>query len=169
MVIITLKWIILLEILQTSFSKMANWKAPGPDNIHGYWWKQLSRLHCRTLTHLQDLLMSSPPDWMTTGKTVLIKKDKSKPNTPSNYRPITCLCTIWKIMTSIISKQMNIHLNANDILPEQQKGCREKTRGTKDQLLIDKIVLKESRHYKKIYILHISIIKKHSIRFHIHG
>jgi len=52
------------------------------------------------------------------------------------------------------------------LLPDGQKGCRRNTRGTKDQLLIDKMVLKNSRRhtspnmawidYKKVYdmVLH---------------
>ena len=34
----------------------------------------------------------------------------------------------------------------NDVLPHEQNGCEKKLRGTKDQLLIDKLVLK---HCKK--------------------
>ena len=32
-----------------------------------------------------------------------------------------------------------------NLLPEEQKGCRRKSRGTKDQLLIDKTILKDCR------------------------
>ena len=32
-----------------------------------------------------------------------------------------------------------------NLFPEEQKGCRRKSRGTKDQLLIDKAVLKDCR------------------------
>ena len=35
------------------------------------------------------------------------------------------------------------------LLPEKQKGCRRKNRGTKDQLLIDKTVLKDCRKRRK--------------------
>ena len=37
------------------------------------------------------------------------------------------------------------HLDSNDLLPVEQKGCRRRTRGTKDQLLIDKMVLRDSK------------------------
>ena len=35
-----------------------------------------------------------------------------------------------------------------DLLPNEQKGCRKNSRGTKDQLLIDKAILKncQRRH-----------------------
>ena len=32
-----------------------------------------------------------------------------------------------------------------NLLPEEQKGCRRKSRRTKDQLLIDKTILKDCR------------------------
>jgi len=63
------------------------------------------------------------------------------------------------------------HLHRNGLLPDGQKGCRRNTRGTKDQLLIDKMVLKNSRRhtspnmawidYKKVYdmVLHSWILE----------
>ena len=37
------------------------------------------------------------------------------------------------------------HLDENGILPEEQKGCKRGSRGTKDQLLIDKCVLRDCK------------------------
>ena len=34
---------------------------------------------------------------------------------------------------------------SENLLPEEQKGCRRKSKGTKDQLLIDKTILKDYR------------------------
>ena len=36
-----------------------------------------------------------------------------------------------------------------NLLPEEQKGCRRKSRGMKDQLLIDKTILKDCRKRRK--------------------
>ena len=61
---------------------MATWKVPGPHGVHGY---------CINACHLQiGITRGEVPDWMTTGQTVLILKDKSKGNEVSNYRPLTC-------------------------------------------------------------------------------
>ncbi len=86
---------------------------------------------------------------MTKGRTILIQKDKAKGNTSSNYRPITCLPIAWKILTGILAGEVYWFLNDNMLLPEEQKGCRKKTRGTSDLLYIDKMVLKEARARKK--------------------
>ena len=37
----------------------------------------------------------------------------------------------------------------NDALPAEQKGCRRKSRGTKDQLLIDNMVLADCKRKHK--------------------
>ena len=85
---------------------------------------------------------------MTTGRTSLVQKDKSKGNIASNYRPITCLPIMWKLLTGIISERLYNYLEETNTIPHQQKGCRRKCRGTKDQLLIDKMVMKNSRRRK---------------------
>ena len=41
------------------------------------------------------------PKWMTTGKTILCQKDPDKGNAVDNYRSISCLPLMWKLMTGI--------------------------------------------------------------------
>ena len=104
----------------------------------------------------------SLPAWMTHGRTVLCQKDPRKSNSVENYRPITCLPVMVKRLTELIAEKMYDYLAPEKLLPEEQKGCRRGRRGTKDQLLINKTVLKDSkkRHtnlsmawidYKKAY------------------
>ena len=62
----------------------------------------------------------------------------------SNYRPITCLPLMWKLLTGDIYS----HLEENDLLPVEQKDCRKNNRSTKDQLLIDKAVMKNCKWRK---------------------
>ena len=48
--------------------KMPNWKAPGPDNVEGYWLKNLTQLHDTLVVYLQECLDSEVvPDWLTKG------------------------------------------------------------------------------------------------------
>jgi len=49
------------------------------------------------------------------------------------------------MLMGIIAEHIYGHLDRNGLLPDEQKGCRRKTQGTKDQLLIDKMVLKNCR------------------------
>ena len=82
---------------------------------------------------------------MTTGRTVLLLKDKSEVNEVSNYRPITCLPLMWKLLTGVVAVEIYSHLEKNDLLPEEQKMCPRNSRGTKEQLSIDKAVTKNCR------------------------
>ena len=85
---------------------------------------------------------------MTTGRTVLIQKDKTKGTAPGNYRPITCLPIVWKLMTSMVAEEIYRHLEDNDLIGEEQKGCRSGYKGTKDHLMLDKVILKDCKNRK---------------------
>ena len=85
---------------------------------------------------------------MITGKTTLLIKNKEKGAVPSNYRPITCLPTTFKLVTAIIAEAIQNHLEQNGLIPEEQKGSRRKSRGTKNQLLIDKMILRNAKRRK---------------------
>ena len=102
-------------------------------------------------------------EWMTYSLTVLCQKDPLKGNT-ADPRPITCLPLTWKILTEVIAEEMYDYLEREKILPEEQKGSKRGSCGTKDQLLSDKTVLKDciKRHtnltmtwidYRKAYEL----------------
>ena len=46
------------------------------------------------------------PSWLTGGRTALLQKDKSKDNVASNYRPITCLQLMWKLLSGVTADQI---------------------------------------------------------------
>ena len=143
-------------MVRKALKKMKNWKAAGADGVQGFWLKNLTCLHDRLAEQLQTVLNGDIPNWMTTGRTSLILKDPKHPEKESNYRPITCLPTIWKLLTSIISDQIYNFLDSNNLIPWQQKGNKRKSRGTKDQLLIDKLIMnmakKKKRNLRMIWI-----------------
>ena len=85
---------------------------------------------------------------MTYGRTVSCQKDAAKGNAVDNFRPITCLPLMWKLLTGIIADDMYNFMERENLLPEEQKGCRRKSRGTKDQLLIDKTILRDCKRRK---------------------
>ena len=116
----------------------------------GFWLKNVSSLHERVRLQLKECLDSGfVPSWLTTGKTSLLQKDKSKVNVVSNHRPITCLPLMWKLLTGLIADHMYAHLNQEKLLPEEQKGCREGSRGTNELLYIDRAVIKEVKYRNK--------------------
>ena len=135
--------------VQNVLSKIPNWKAPGPDGVQGFWLKNFKSMHQWLVKYLAECYKGTTPAWMTKGKTVLIQKDKSKGTFASNYRPIICLPLCWKILTALLTDEIYAFLENNQLLPEEQKGCRRKGRKTGDQLYIDKMILKEIKTRKK--------------------
>ena len=89
------------------------------------------------------------PSWFTRGRTSLLQKDKSKGNVASNYRPITCLPLMWKLLTGVVADQIYAHLDQEKLLPDKQKGCRKGSSGTNDLLYIDRAVIKEVKSGNK--------------------
>jgi hypothetical protein len=47
-------------------------------------------------------------DWLTTGVTYLIPKSRDSKEV-RNYRPITCLMSLYKTLTGIIVKRISTH------------------------------------------------------------
>ena len=69
--------------------------------------------------------------WMVTRKTLLCIKEIQKGNLVSNFRPITWLPLIWKLLTGILAEELYEHLEKTNSLPWEQKGYRKGNRGTK--------------------------------------
>ena len=82
-------------------------------------------------------------------KNCTMSKGSKKGNAVDNYRPISCLPLMWKLITGTISETMYKFLDENEILPVEQKGCRRRSRGNKDQLLIDKSILADCKRKHK--------------------
>ena len=52
-------------------------------------------------------------------------------------------------MTGVIADQIYAYLDQEKLLPEEQKGCREGSRGNNDLLYIDRAVIKEVKSRNK--------------------
>ena len=81
-------------------------------------------------------------------RTVLIQKDPAKGNAVGNYRPKASLNLLWKLKTGIIADKLYQNLGNENLLLEERKGCKHASRGTKNQLLIDKAVIRNCKRRK---------------------
>ena len=139
-----------IDKLKAALKKMPNWKAPEPDLVQGFWLKNMKSMHTRLVDQLNMCLeIGEVPEWTTKGRTLLFVKDTSPGNDAGNYRPITCLPLMWKLLTGMISEDVYWFLDEMDLLPEEQKGTRKGSRLTHDLLFIDKMILQSSRNGKK--------------------
>ena len=79
--------------------------------------KNFSSLHERARLQLKECLDSRfVPRWFTRARTSLLQKDKSKCTVGSNYRSITCLPLMWKLLTVVIADQIYAHLDQEKLL-----------------------------------------------------
>ena len=59
--------------VRNQLKRIPNWKAPGPDEVHGYWLKNFRALHQRMAEQLQHCINNhQAPEWMATGRTVVV-------------------------------------------------------------------------------------------------
>ena len=162
------------EMIKEQVKKIPNWKSPEPDGVQDYWLKKLTALHEGIAKQMDNIISNRDdiPKWMRLCKTVLCQKYPSKGNAVDNYRPISCLPLMWKLMTETVAESMSNFLDMNDKLPVEQKGCKKESRMNKDQLLVDKTILHDCRKrytnlgmawidYKKAYdmVPHSSILE----------
>ena len=111
------------ERLKKILGRMPNWKSPGLDLVQGFSLKNFSSLHGRVRSQLKECLDSGfVPRWLIRSRrTALSQKDKRKGNIASNYRPVTCLPLMWKLLSGVIADQIYGHLDQQKLLPEEQK------------------------------------------------
>ena len=106
---------------------MPNWKSPGPDLVQGFCLKYFSSLHERARLQLKKCLDSGfVPSWFTRGRTSLLQKDKSKGNVAINYRPITCLPLLWKLLTGVIADQIYCTFKSREVVTKRAERVQER-------------------------------------------
>ncbi|XP_044757776.1 uncharacterized protein LOC123315935 [Coccinella septempunctata] len=123
-----------------------NWAAPGVDNIHNFWWKHFRSVHS-SLARLFQKFLEKPelvPSFLTAGLTYMLPKGAESED-PKNYRPVTCLPTIYKLLTGVLTRHINNHVRSHNILATEQNGCKSKAMGAKELLITDVIITKHAR------------------------
>ncbi|MGL5043220.1 MAG: RNA-directed DNA polymerase [Culicoidibacterales bacterium] len=138
------------EMIKLSFQKMKSWKAPGPDGIQMFWWKNIkSASNILTQLVIDFLGIGNPPNsWFCTGRTILIPKNNDTKD-PKNFRPITCLNTCYKLFTSVINKMINSHIETYDAIPENQRALVKNEWGCTHALLKDRAIIMDAFNQKK--------------------
>ena len=91
---------------------------------------------------------SLTPEWLVERTTNLLPK-KEETWIPKNYRPIACLPTTFKILTSVITDRLYNHLEKVSIMTPEQRGGKKNCYGCKDQLMINNVILENCKKKKK--------------------
>ena len=115
--------------------KLQTKKAPGVDDVTN---AQLKNLPKKTVAQLLCIIQACiqlqyfPKSWKH-ATVVAVPKPKKDPTIPSNYRPISLLPHISKILERVILNRIEGHLDSSNIIPSFQYGFR-KGRSTTMQL-----------------------------------
>ena len=101
-------------------------KSTGPDEIPTKWLKFAAVLISEPMTKLFNKSLSEgifPNTW----KTAIIKpifKNKGSPSNPTNYRPISLLSCMSKILEKIVFNKIYKHISEHELLTDKQSGYR---------------------------------------------
>ncbi|XP_029656113.1 uncharacterized protein LOC115230004 [Octopus sinensis] len=120
-------------------TRLSDWKTPGVDKVYNFFIKNCKPIHdcmCRAIEQF-TLDPGSIPEWLCTGVTYLIPK-VDNPSAPTDYRPITCMPNLYKLMTKVVATEVRNFVEVNGILSENQLGTRRDCQGAKEQALINK-------------------------------
>ena len=136
---------ILFDSLRATLKKVPQCKMLGEVGIHHFWFKQFTSIHNRQAMEKKRCLNETDIlKWITKGKTMQIKEITQKENILNNYRTITCLQMLWKIVTVQIKEMYHSLVNRELFLGEQKK-YHKGTRGTENILYIEKYIFKERK------------------------
>ena len=105
-------------------TKSHKWKSPGIDQLPNFWLDALFSTHAQLALNFNSIMTdpTTTPKWFYQGTTYLLAKSTDTVS-PKNYLPITCLSTLYKLLTSILTERTYRHLEQQNILPTEQKGC----------------------------------------------
>lgn len=129
------------EEVSSYIKQLKNESAPGLDGINNPLLKFLDKHIVLPITHICNLSLSNgrfPEVWKTAVVTPIHKSgDKS---TPINYRPISLLSVVSKLLEKIVNNRLVNYLEMNHLLSPAQFGFR-RGRSTEHavSLLLDKV------------------------------
>ena len=135
------------EFTETEFEEVlrctAHWKACGVDSVYSFPVKKCPAIKKAVYQLVKGMVEWKVQDrwddannWLLEGRTVLIFKGGDRKD-PANYRPITCLPTITKMVTLAIHKRIQRFLFGNGerrILELDRRGVRT-SQGCKEAVI----------------------------------
>ena len=151
---------ITMDVCKNTVRKKKNWSAPGPDKITNFWWKKLPcimKLIVDLFHNIINVLLTIER-WVCAGRVALLPKEGVW--SEANQRPITCLNTIYKWITSVLLHFHNEHLNKYRLSQVDQRGAMKNSSGTVNNLLIDDVVMRDARmHHRNLFCYWVDVRK----------
>lgn len=131
------------------FKSKRNWVAPGKDKITNFLLKKITSIHDKLAITINRFINDGMqiPRWLVEERTVLIPKTEN-PGAADHW-PITCLNTMYKLITSIVNSELQHHESIHKYMQLDQRGGVPGSKGCIDNLLIDKAILEDATKNNK--------------------
>ena len=125
------------------------WKAAGPDGIYNFFIKKFSFLHEKIYLFAKDICINGIEEemWFYKGITHLIPKNNPKKG--SDFRPITCMSNLYKLVTKCVTKIMQIETEKRELIAENQLGTIKYVQGAKEQAMVTIVINKSNKNKLK--------------------
>ena len=139
------------DLWQRVVRKMKPWKAPGPDGLQSFWWKVFGSINAVLYQIILSHLISGkslPQRWISDGRVVLIYKSGSRSD-PSNFRPIACLNTCYKLLTGVVATYLDTYVRERNILPDEQVALRGGIWGCMHAHILDQTLISDAQDQKQ--------------------
>ena len=127
----------------TIVMRLPNWKAAGVDGVFNFFIKRISSLHDCLYSIVRSICLEGAEEnkWFYRGLTYLIPK--GTPSVGSDYRPITCMSNLYKLVTKCVTETFQLEVERRGLLTENQMGTVRRVQGAKEQALLNLAVNKE--------------------------
>lgn len=139
---------------------MRGGSAPGLDPFSAKTLKNNLKFLLSPLTHIINLSITSGvfPSVFKTAKVIPLYKSNDKANL-NNYRPISLLSIISKVLEKCVKEQLQSFLENNSILSQRQFGFRKGKNSSEALFLLNKDVTELINNNKKCILLFIDLAK----------
>ena len=143
------------EIEQRIFAAKP-WKAPGEDGLPAIVWKQVwpvvkERVLLLFQTSLDD--GEFPAQWRNAKIIPLKKQDKGDYTAATSWRPISLLCTLGKILESVVAERISHAVETFGLLPTNHFGARKKRSAEQALLLLQEHIYNAWRSRKVLSLV----------------
>ncbi|UYV72420.1 hypothetical protein LAZ67_9003051 [Cordylochernes scorpioides] len=114
------------EVKLTAF-KFGRRKSSGPEGIDNTVVKALVRMHPSLLSRLFNRCLDTGtfPEARKVARVVLLGKSGRKGNSPNDYRPLSLLVCLGKVLDSLLAQRLKHWQESNELLSSFQHGFRE--------------------------------------------
>jgi hypothetical protein len=140
-----------LDLWQRVVAKLKPWKACGPDGLQSFWWKVFTVANISLYKLVHHHLTSGahlPQGWITDGRIVLLYKSGPR-SEPSNFRPIACLNTCYKLLTGFVTGYLYEFFATRNVIAEEQRALRKGVWGCTHALLLDQTLIADAFNQKQ--------------------